>query len=184
MKKNPRKAIKFALLLISALLIGTASASIYYSLNISGTVTTAVTVCFSQGNDWPSGSTMGAGNTSVSLSLKAYPNTTLVYEQALIVNNTGSSTPSVKLRHISITNGTADVGNFTFINIILIDDSGVQKGYLNYTVSGNNFTLASSTNYMPMDAYDDWVIRIETKASANAQAGVSVDLQIAVDVQE
>jgi len=185
MKRNARKAIKFITLLVSALLIGTASAAIYYSLNISGTVTTAVTVCFGQGSDWPSGSTMGTGNTSVSLSLKAYPNTTLIYEQALKVNNTdNSATPSIKLRHISITNNTADVGNFTFIRIVLLDDSSVQKGYLNYTVSGNYFTLDSSTNYETMDASDVWSIRIETKAATNAQAGISINLQIAVDVQE
>jgi len=184
MKLNYKKSLKLITLLISALLIGTASAAIYYSLNISGTVTVAVTVCFGQGSDWPSGSQMGTGNTSVSLSLKAYPNTTLTYGQALKVNNTGGGTPSVKLRYISITNGTATVANFTFINIVLLDNLGAQMGYLNHTVSGNYFTLASSTDYKEMGIGEVWSIRIETKAEPDASAGNYVSLQIAVDVQE
>jgi len=184
MKTNIKKILKMAVLLISSLLIGTVSASIYYSLSISGTLTTSVTVCFDQGNDWPSGSTMGTGNTSVTLSLKAYPNTTLTYEKAVNVSNTQSGTPLVRLRHISITNGTADVANFTFLKIVLLDDTGTQKGYLNYTVSGNYFILSESTTYQQMDANEEWTIRIETKAEADATAGINVNLQIAVDVQE
>ncbi len=184
MKINYKKSLKFVILLISTLLIGTVSAAIYYSLSISGTLTTAVTVCFDHGADWPSGSVMGTGNTSVTLSLKAYPNTTLTYEKAVNVSNTQSGTPSVKLRHISITNGTVDVANFTFLNIVLLDDTGVQKGYLNYTVSGNYFILSESTTYEPMGANDEWTIRIETKAVADATAGITATLNIAVDVQE
>ncbi|MEM2972514.1 MAG: hypothetical protein QW270_08890 [Candidatus Bathyarchaeia archaeon] len=184
MKINIKKSLKFITLLISALLIGTASAAIYYSLSISGTITTAVTVCFGPGADFPAGSQMGTGNTSVTLALKAYPNTTLTYGEALKINNTQSGTPSVRLRYISITNGTADVGNFAFVNIVLLDDSSVQKGYLNFTVSGNYFILTSDTDYEQMDSSDVWSILIETKATADAQAGISVSLQIAVDVQE
>ena len=184
MKPNIKRTLKFITLLISSLLIGSASAAVYYSLSISGTLETSVTVCFDQGNDWPSGSTMGTGNTSVTLSLKAYPNTTLIYEKAVNVSNTQSGTPSVKLRHISITNGTADVANFTFLRIVLLDDTGTQKGYLNYTVSGNYFILSESTTYQQMDAHDEWTLRIETKAKADATAGINVNLQIAVDVQE
>jgi len=128
---------------------------------------------------------MGTGNTSVTLSLEAYPNITLTYEQALkVVENTGSKTPSVRLRHVSITNSTTDVANFTFINIILLDDSNNQMGYLNYTVSGNDFILTSDTTYQAMDASDVWSIRIETKAEADATAGIDAILQVAVDVQE
>lgn len=185
MKINYKKSLKLVTLLLTSLLIASASAAIYYSLNISGTVTTAVTVCFNEGSDWPDGSNMGTGNTSVALSLQAYPNTTLTYEQALeVIETTGSKTPSVRLRHISITNNTVDVANFTFINIVLLDDSSIQQGYLNYTVSGNNFTLTSSTTYQAMDASDVWIIQIETKANATATAGIEADLQIAVDVTE
>jgi hypothetical protein len=184
MNINFKKSLKLLTLLLTSLLIASASAAIYYSLNISGTLTTAVTVCFGQGSDWPSGSTMGTGNTTVTLSLKAYPNTTLIYEQALKVNNTGSGTPSVKLRHISITNGTATVGNFSFLKIVLLDNLNAQKGYLNYTVTGSNFILTNSTSYQQVAGLAVWKIRIETKAVASATAGRSASLQIAVDVKE
>jgi len=185
MNINYKKSTKLILLLISTLLIASASAAIYYSLSLKANVTTnAATVLFGQGSDWPSGSSMGTGNTSVTLSIKAYPNATLTYEQALKVNNTGNTTPSVKLRHISITNTTADVANFTFIKIILLDDTNTTKGYLNYTVSGNNFTLSSSSSYQQMDANDVWSIRIETKAVADASESITVNLQIAVDIRE
>jgi hypothetical protein len=151
---------------------------------MSGTLTTVVTVIFDQGSDWPSGSTMGAGNTSITLALKAYPNTTLTYAQALKVKNTGSGTPSIKLRQVNIENGTSDVANFTLLNIVLLNSSNAIKGYLNYTVSGNYFLLTSSTSYQPMGAGDTWSIRIETNAAATAGTDISVTLQIAVDVQE
>ncbi|MEM2118512.1 MAG: hypothetical protein QW840_00095 [Candidatus Bathyarchaeia archaeon] len=184
MNVNYKKSLKLVTLLLSAWIISTASAAVYYSMSITGTLSTAVTVCFNQGTDWPTGSTMGTGNTSVTLALKAYPNTTLTYEKAVNVSNTQSTTPSVKLRHISITNNSAAVGNFTFLNIVLVDNAGVQKGYLNYTVSGNYFISSESTNYEQMDANEEWTIRIETKAEADATAGIDVTLQIAVDVQE
>jgi len=184
MNVNYRRTLKFVTLLASALLIGSVSAAVYYSLTISGSLTTAVTVCFDHGTDWPSGSTMGTGNTSVTLALKAYPNTTLTYEKAVNVSNTQAVTPSIRLRHISITNGTADIGNFTFLNIVLLDDTGVQKGYINYTVSGNDFISSESTSYEAMDANDEWTIRIETKAEPDAVAGISATLQMALDVQE
>lgn len=184
MKINWKKSLKLLTLLVSALIIATASAAIYYSLGITGSLTTAVTVCFDEGEDWPSGSTMGTGNTTAILDLKAYPNTTLTYEKAINVSNTGSTTPSVRLRHVSITNGTADVGNFTYLNVVLLDDTSTQQGYLNYTVSGTDFISAESTTYQQMDANDKWYIQIETKAVAAATAGSAANIEVAVDVQE
>lgn len=184
MKPNIKKSLKFITLLISAFIIAAASATMYYSLSITGTMTVAATIRFVQGADWPTGSTMGAGNTSVSLALKAYLNSTTTYEEAIKVNNTGSGTPSIRLRHVSITNGTATVGNFTFLKIILIDDLGTERGYLNYTVSGNNFILDESTSYATMDDSDVWKIKIQTAATADATPDLSVNIEIALDVQE
>jgi hypothetical protein len=184
MSINYKRSLKLVFLLLTSLLIASASAAIYYSLNIAGTLTTAVTVCFDQGTDWPTGSSMGTGNTTVTLALKAYPNTTLSYSQALKVKNTGSGSPDIRLRHVSITNTTNSVANFTFLNIVLLDDASTVMGYLNYTRSGTNFILTSSTSYQSMDASDIWSIRIETKAVAAATAGIVANLQIAVDVQE
>jgi hypothetical protein len=183
MKTNIKKSLKFIALLVTSLLIASASATYYYSLNISGTLTTFTAVIFSPGSDWPSGSTMGAGNTSVSLALKAYPNTTLTYTQALKVKNMGSNAAQIRLRNVNIDNGTSDVGNFTFLKILLIDSSSEMRGYLNYTVSGNNFLLSSSTDYVSISAGDTWSIRIETKAKATAGTDISVSLQVALDVQ-
>jgi len=149
------------------------------------TITEAVIV-FAQGGDWPTGSTMGTNNTWVSLALKAYPNATLTYEEPLNVSNTDSANHSFRLRHVSITpaNGNPDVGNFTFINFVVKNAVGNSQASLNYTTSGDNWNVPSTTSYLTLPANTQWIIYIETKAVAGATKDIEASIVIAVDVQE
>ena len=179
------KKMSVILLLIIAATVTTVSAAVYFSLIAQPTVTISQTpVIFEQGSDWPSGSSLGANSTYVSLAIKAYPNATLTYEEPLNISNIDSAAQDIRLRHVSITpaSGSASVSNFTFINFTLFDETGAYKGSLNYTTTGDTWSTPSM-GFTAMDASDEWYIMIQTKATAGAEANIVANIVIAVDVQ-
>jgi len=184
-RKTKRKVLRLLCFLLSGLLVMTASAAVYYSLTMQPSVTiTAPVVAFKEGDDWNSSWSMGFNNTWCALALKAYPNATLTYDEPLNLTNTGAAV-NITLKTVSISpaSANADVGNFTFINFTLHDETGAIKGSLNYTTSGNIWSTPSMTE-VTMDANDKWYITIQTKAAAGAQADIVASIVIAVDVQE
>jgi len=187
-KKTPfRKLVKLLPLLLTSMLIGTASAAVYYSMIMEPAVTiTGATIRFIQGSDWPSGSSMGTNGTWVSLALKAYPNATLTYDQPLNLSNTDSSSHQFRLRHVSITpaSSSASVGNFTFFNFVIKNAAGVSQASFNYTTSGDNWNTPSPTSYLTLPANTKWIVYIETKAAAGATEDIVASIVIAVDVLE
>lgn len=183
-----RKEMKLVTLLLTAMLIASASAAVYYSMIMQPAVTiSGASIVFVEGSDWPSvGSTMGTNSTWVSLALKAYPNATLTYDQPLNVSNTDSVSHTFRLRHVSITpaSGSASVSNFTFINFVVLDTAGVSLASFNYTTSVDTWSTPSPTAYLTLPADTQWIIYVETKAVAGAGADIVADIQIAVDVEE
>lgn len=184
--KNIRfpKTAKLLILLLSALLIGSASATVYYSMIMQPSVTiTGATVVFVQGSDWPTGSAMGTNSTWVSLALKAYPNGTLTYDQPLNISNTDSASHLFRLRHVSITpvSGTSSVSNFTSITFIVENATGFTQATFSYTTTGTTWNTPGTTSSMTLPANTQWIISVQTTAAAGANA-VTANLQIAVDV--
>jgi len=182
-----KKEMKFLGLLLTSLLIASASAAVYYSLTMQPRVTvSAPLIKFSQAPDNPTGSTVY--DAWVRLNATSYPNATLTYEKALYINNTdGSSAHSFRLKHVSITpaNGTSDVGNWTSIKFLVYNSSGYVFS-LNYTVTSNAWYLEPGveTNYYSIPASTGWWIRLETLSPATATTGKVCDIQISVDVQQ
>ena len=63
-KINSKKSITLLALILASILISTVSAAVYYSMIAQPAVTiTAAPIVFVQGNDWPSGSTLGSNGT-------------------------------------------------------------------------------------------------------------------------
>jgi hypothetical protein len=185
-KAMSKKCVKFIVLVAMAALIGTASAAVYYSVIMQSSVAvTGATISFVQGNDWPAGSSMGSNSTWVSLALKAYPNATLFYDQPLNISNTDGSPHTFKLRHVSIlpASGDSAVGNFTFFNFVVENTAGVAQASFNYTTNGNNWNTPATTSPMTLPANTQWIIYVETRAAAGANA-VTANLQISVDVTQ
>lgn len=179
-----KRSAKFLLLLVSSLVVALANAAVFYSLSMqSGVTITNATVYFVSGNDFPTGSSIGSNSTWAYLALKAYPNITLTYEQPLNISNTDTASHTFRLRHVTITpaNGSAQIGNFTFINFVVQNQAGVFQGSFNYTTSGNNWITPSPTSYMTLPASTTWIIYVETKAAPSANA-VTANIQIVVDV--
>jgi hypothetical protein len=186
-KINSKKSITLLALILASILISTASAAIYYSIIAQPAVTiTAAPIVFAQGNDWPTGSTLGSNGTWVSLALKAYPNATLAYDQPLNLSNTDSSSHNFSLRHISITpaSGTSQVGNFTSINFLIENAAGASQASFNYTVTSTTWNTPSTTSYLTLPASTQWIIYVSTVATAGANSGITANIQISVDVQQ
>jgi len=179
-----RRSAKFLILLLSSLIVGAANAAVFYSLTMQpGVSITSTKVFFVAGNDFQSPSSVGSNSTWAYLALKAYPNVTLTYEQPLNISNTDTVSHNFRLRHITITpvNGSAQVGNFTFINFVVQNEAGVAQGSFNYTTTGNNWITPSTTSYMTLPPSTAWIIYVETRAAPQAN-DITADIQIAVDV--
>jgi hypothetical protein len=182
-----KKPVKLLVLLLSSMLIATASAAVYYSLTMQSTATVAAApVYFTEGADSSGIWTPGTNYTYVSLNLNAYPNVTLTYEQA--VNLTATIAKEVQLRHVSISpdDGNPSVSNFTSVVFTLKNATGSVKGTLTYTVTAATDTWnepTTPTGYVAIGAGQEWTIKVEIKAAAGAKAGVSTTIVIAVDVR-
>jgi len=177
-----KKEFKLLTLLLISMLIASASAAVYYSLNMSSTITTATNdVYFVTGADaTAAGVTLLLGNKSATLtSLKAYANMTTSYDDPIRVrnNNTGTSF-NVRLRPVSRT-GSAQY--FVFINFTL---QTATKISLNYTSSGATWTDPSTTGWATVSPSTSYAIVVQTKANATAPSGQTASIEIAIDVQQ
>lgn len=184
------KSTKFLTLLLTAILIATANAAIFYSLTMQPQVTVSLPVLkFDTAPDEPSGSDVQ--DAWCRLNAKSYPNATLTYEKAVYINNTdGSGSHTFKLVHTTITptNGSASVGNWTSIKFLLYNSTGAYKGSLNYTVTGNDWILqpiSGETSVFTVEASEVWWIRLETRSHEDATTSVETcKIEISVDVTE
>jgi hypothetical protein len=184
-----RKSLDLIVLLLISVLVVTASAAIYYSLSLEPEVMVSTpAIRFESGTDTP-----GSSNVTDAwclLRLKSYPNATLTYDDALNISNTDTNNEhSFKLKHSSVTpdNGTVTVGNWSYIKFIIYDENGTQKASLNYTVSGNNWTLAPAsgeTSQLTIPADKDWTVKAITLSPATATEGQVCKIKISVDVNE
>jgi len=184
-----KKPLKFLTLLLTAMLIATASAAVYYSLSMQPSVTISEAVVkFVAGTDWPGGN-MGVNGTWCTISLKAYPNATLTYDEPLNLSNTAGSN---KTFHLTYQSGLVDgwsAANWTFVNFTIMDASGsaVSGGDFDFYTTGTGAATAWQTPTMSdleIPATTQWTIKVETKAAEGAWLNEVVNIVITVDVTE
>jgi len=176
-----KKPVKFLTLLLTAMLIATASAAVYYSLSVTSTITTVANdVYFVKGPDnGTAGVNLFNDNKSATLTLlKAYPNITMTYDDPLRVRNNGSVARFVRLRPVSLS-GTATY--FVFINFTLQSSTAVS---LNYTSNGVSWTEPSTTGFVQVDAGQEYAIVVKTMANATAISDQTANIEIAIDIQQ
>jgi hypothetical protein len=177
-----RKEMKIVTLLLTSMLIASASAAVYYSLSMTSTITTATNdVYFVTGADaTTAGTNIFNNNKSATLaSLKAYPNMTMSYDDPIRVrNNNGATSFNVRLRPIS-RSGNAQY--FDFINFTLQTSSKIS---LNYTSNGASWTDPSTSGWATVNANTSYTIVVQTKASSTATSGQIASIEIAIDVEQ
>lgn len=180
-----KKALRLGVLLLSTLLVSTASALVYYSIQVRTTATTsAAAVKFVTGGDTPAGYFINTPGTYASISVKSYPNATLTYDKALNVSNTDTAAHSIRIRSVSISGGSTSYSNATSkIEFTLIALSGSSQGVITYTGGASWTTTGSPTTYVSIPASTEWTLKIVLVANASASTGVVTTIDIAVDVQ-
>jgi len=178
--------MKFLTLLLTSLLIASASAAVYYSLSWQPRVTvqSAPDVGFTAGDDTSGASTVNSA--WARLVLKSYPNATLTYDEAMNISNIGASSHQLRLRHVGISpaNGNAAVSNFTSIKFTVIAKNGSTVTTFDYTTTGDNWNTPGTTVYFWIPANEEWAVKVETLSPATATATTQADLTIALDVLE
>jgi len=181
MGKPFKKSLKFLTLLLSAILIASVSAAVYYSLDMTSTITVAANdIYFVKGPDNQTANVnIFNDNKSATLGLKAYPNITMSYDDALRVRNNSTGTNyNVRLRPVSLTGSAA---NFVFINFTLQTSTAVS---LNYTSNGVSWSTPSTTDFVLVNFGTEPTIFIQTMANATASAGQQAIIEIAVDIEQ
>lgn len=120
--------------------------------------------------------------------LKAYPNVTLTYEQAVNISNTDTASHSIRLRSVSISPASGwDVANFTSISFKICDVTGTTLETLTYTVTGTGASSAwsspSPTGYQSLPASTEWSIRVEVVTKPSATPSIVMNIDMRLDVQ-
>jgi hypothetical protein len=184
-----KKAVLITLLLASTL-VATAIAAVYYSLLMESKASTGATdVKFVAGGDSTAAGATGysTNGTYVMLgSIKAYPNTTLTYEQAINVSNTGLA-HQFRLRHSSITNETSAVSHFYSISFWLVAPNGTTTStefkYLNANGDNNWDSPVPTMNYINILASQTWAVKVVTRAKAGAWNNQVATIAMYLDVK-
>jgi len=177
-----RRWLDFLILLVISMFVVSASAAVYYAMLSTSSVTVkAAPVHFATGNDSAGILAIGINETFATLTLDAYPNVTLYYDQA--VNVTATANKQIRLRPVSITpSNDPSVGNFTSIVFRLIRADSTEAGLLSYTTIGNSWNTPSAMVYAPITSSEMWTVKVEITAKAGAFSGVSTDIIMAIDV--
>jgi len=177
-----RKEMKLVTLLLTSLLIASASASIYYSISLQSTTTVgAPVVKFVTASDFPTGSNLT--DSWVRLKLKSYPNATLTYERAVNISNTGGSDKTFRLTPSTPTGDSSS--NWDYIKFIVYNNAipGVVQGSLNYT-GGGSWGNTGQTGLMTIGTGVQWTIRVITRSPSTANLNAVCNIVISVDVTE
>ncbi|MEM3824007.1 MAG: hypothetical protein QXH87_03655 [Candidatus Bathyarchaeia archaeon] len=179
-KKTGKKLIRALLLLLSSVLVVTASASVLNYLYMQASPITAETakVQFVLADDSEeAGASIGTNGTYVSLnSMAGWPNATRVYQAAVGIKNFDSASRNITLAFAS---WSGDTSQIEFITVIVRDAvGGTQQGNaINVGIGG------SSTGKLSIPADTTWVVEwnIKWKAGALSTNTVSVTLQLLVE---
>jgi len=187
-KALSHKSTKFVTLLLSSLLIASASAAMYYSLMMTSTVEVyAPYVVFWVGSD---NATKGlvvkfnTPNTTATLTgLRAYPNASFTYTDPVRVRNKGASTAQLRLAPYA--NPSQNPEDFEYVKFLLNATTSGDRKWLNYTSNGASWTSPSGpTDWTTTGIAGgaSWPIVVYTKARPDAIGAEKVTIAINFDV--
>jgi len=175
------KSAKMLVLTLMSILIISATAAVYYSLDATSTITTAANdIYFTLGPDNSAGVSIFNDNKSATLTgLKAYPNISMTYDDPIRVrNNHTSTTYKVRLRPVTLSGNAA---NFAYINFTLQTTTKIS---LNYTSDGTSWNTPSTTDFVDVNADTEYAIIVQTMANATATSGLTATIEIAIDIEQ
>lgn len=185
-----KKPVKFLTLLLTAMLIASASAATYLTLTMTSTVEVYKSnVYFVEGTDNQTVPglvvTFDSANTTASIAgLRAYPNATFTYTDPVRVRNNASAGTYSQLRLAPKDNPSTNAADFYYVKFLL-NATTAEYRWLNYTSDGGTWTPPSgptSWTSTGINGGEEWPIVVMTMARPGATVGHSVTIGITVDV--
>ena len=169
MNMNYKKGLKLVTLLITALLIATASAEIYNYMYINGTGTITTTgLRWGIGPDAPAGTTVSGPTVTVALTTnEGNPRN---YTQCLNVTNLDDA-----LTHsfnITVSSSTGDIGNFTEFKLVLFNASNAEVAVLDLLAQG------STATFLTIGTSEVWPILFELVPIASPTPNAQVTFEV------
>jgi len=185
MKTNYRKAIKFAVLSLTALLIGLASVAAYSEMFMYGTGITIGTagVYFVAGantTDMGGVDAINTQKTEVTFdTITIEPGETKTYIQAVNITNNAGTPKTINISFVSLTGPWST--NFDYINVTMIDGSGATKGNsIEIVSSGSNVTETTGQSIPDGETWTvSWIIK--AKPGATATESISITFKVKVE---
>ena len=183
MNINYKKSLKLITLLITSILIATVSASTYYSMFMNATnigIDTGNKVFFTEGVDWPAGSTMGNGNQTVTLDgMKGKNGTATTISDPVRIYNNDTSSYNINLKLDSWTGESETHLNYINVTIYNAISGGTKQGQTIYLVPGaGDVTETGSVSITSGETWRvEWIIYWKTTATSET---VDVDLILEV----
>ena len=177
---NWKKATKLAILLLSSLFIGVASASLYDYMYLNATVgVEGISLEWINGTDADSAGTQIQGLTATLTNLKGPPNGTRIYPDPVRLNNTGTTPVTFDL---IIGDVSGDTGQLDSI-IVRIYNVNSSSWIGNLTVWSNGAKGSDLTSLtIPSGNQLRFQWEITWKATASTSDSVSVQLKVEVPV--
>jgi len=173
MKTNYKKIIKIVSLIISSLLIASASAATYRYMFIDGSTTVgAAKLLWIEGDDAPAGTTISGSTVTVDFNVE--PGTPQNFTNCLYLKNLDSVPHNMTL---SVTS-TISSGNFTEFGIHIYDNSTsswVFVDTLDVTTSDSYETYTGNT---PLGSMSYYLMTFEIAANVSASGTYNFDIQI------
>ena len=176
-KMNIRKSAKLVFLLITALIIATASAAVYNYMYQNATIgVEGMTLAWINGADNGTAGTQINGVTCTLTNLKGPANGTRIYGDPVRLNNTGGSAVTFDLLIDNVSGGTSQMDSIV-VRLIRVSDSANMG---NLTVWSNG-AKGSDLTSLQIGANAQWKFQWEIKWKSTATTEtVTVNLQIRV----
>ena len=175
-KIRSTKALKLLGLLISSMIIATASAAIYDYMNLDANVgVQGIALAWVNGTDGGSAGTQISGVTATLTKLKGPPNGTRLYADPVELNNTGTSSVTFDLLVDTVSGDTGQM-NSTIVRIYSLNTTSWIE---NVTVWSNGAKGADATGLeIPADNLWRFQWEITWKATATPSHSVTVNLKL------
>jgi hypothetical protein len=180
MNINYKKTLKFVTLLISALLIATASATIYDYMYLDANVgVQGMALAWTLGADNETAGTQINGVTASLTELKGPPNGTRTYADPVRLNNTGASSVTFDLLVDTVGGDTGELDSI-YVRIYSLNTSA----WINNVTVWESGAKGSDATGLPIPADNMWRFQweIKWKSTATIAHSATVNLKIKVPV--
>jgi len=174
MKIESKKLIKIIALMISSVIIASASAQVYKYMYIDGSVTIGTpALVWILGNDAPSDASI-SGSTVI-IDLDVNPGEPINYTECLFLKNQDANPHNLT---IEVTTSVSS-GTFNYFKVHIYENSSGSWSFvdtLDVTVDGDSYSTYTGNNPLPAGGY--YRLTFEIYAKEDASGSVQFDIQV------